>query len=100
MYFSGRSHSVYQIQGKEFISICKQYLAIRYPDSLEPLFYHCYLCSRICLSNERIFFNYCKICSVSNSFCINYSIPMNKQNTKRHINIFFHFAMISLMQNK
>ena len=26
---------VYQIHGKEFISICKQYKALRYPDSLE-----------------------------------------------------------------
>ena len=59
---------VYIIQGKEFISIYKQYLALRYPDSLEPWFYNSYLSSRICLSNERIFFNYCKMCSVRNGF--------------------------------
>ena len=67
-FFSGRRHGVYQIQEKEFISICKQYLALRFPDSLEPWFYNSYLSSRICLSNERIFFNYCKMCSVRNVF--------------------------------
>ena len=74
-------------------------LGITYPDSLEPWFYHCYLSSRIYLSNYRKIFNYCKICSVSNGFGINNSLPINKQNAKRHIYIYL-FCYVNLIPNK
>ena len=42
-------------------------------------------------SYEKMFFNFCKICSVRNGFCINNKLPMNKQNTKK---AYFHFFVL------
>ena len=51
---------------------------------------------------RECFFKYNKTCSVRNAFCINDKLPIDKQRTNRHINVFTFlcFAMISSIQNK
>ena len=47
-----------------------------------------------------MFFNYCKICSVRNSFIINNNLQMNKQNTKGIFPFLCFAIIISLLLNK
>ena len=98
MHFSGRRHGVYQIQGKEFISIFKQYQALSYP--------HWNLCFTITTSALEYVCQMKEHSSTFAKFVVSATVFVSIKayqginKTQKGIFIYLCFAMVSLMQNK